>query len=45
VTDLRASYRWDESITLFAAVDNAQDLPTAGGPQRRTYRMGVRWNY
>jgi len=26
-------------------VDNVQDLPTSGSNQRRTYRMGVRWNY
>jgi hypothetical protein len=26
-------------------VDNVQDLPTFGGNQRRSYRMGVRWNY
>jgi hypothetical protein len=43
--DLRASYKWDNNITLFGAVDNVQDLPTVGSNQRRTYRMGVRWNY
>jgi hypothetical protein len=44
-TDLRAQYRWNNNITLFGAVDNIQDLPTAGGFLRRSYRMGVRWNY
>lgn len=43
--DLRASYKWNNNITLFGAVDNVQDLPTFGGNQRRSYRMGVRWNY
>jgi outer membrane receptor protein involved in Fe transport len=44
-TDLRVQYRWNNNITLFGAVDNIQDLPTAGGFLRRSYRMGVRWNY
>ena len=43
--DLRASYKWNNNITLFGAVDNVQDLPTFGSNQRRSYRMGVRWNY
>ena len=44
-TDLRAQYRWNSNITLFGAVDNIQNLPTAGGQLRRTWRAGVRWNY
>jgi outer membrane receptor protein involved in Fe transport len=44
-TDLRAQYRWSNNITLFAAVDNVQNLPTAGGALRRTWRGGIRWNY
>ncbi len=43
--DLRLQYRWNNNITLFANVDNVQDLPTAGGILRRSYRLGVRWNY
>jgi outer membrane receptor for ferrienterochelin and colicin len=44
--DLRASYKWNNNITLFGAVDNVQDLPTFGnGGQRRSYRAGIRWNY
>jgi outer membrane receptor protein involved in Fe transport len=44
-TDLRVQYRWSNNITLFGAVDNVQNLPTAGGILRRSYRMGVRFNY
>jgi hypothetical protein len=44
-TDLRLQYRWSNNITLFGAVDNIQNLPTAGGILRRTYRGGIRWNY
>ena len=44
-TDLRVQYRWSNNITLFAAVDNVQNLPTAGGALRRQWRAGVRWNY
>ena len=44
-TDLRVQYRWDNNITLFAAVDNVQNLPTVGGQLRRQWRAGVRWNY
>ena len=43
--DLRASYKWNNNITLFSAVDNVQDLPTSGSNQRRTYRMGVRLKF
>ena len=43
-TDLRVQYRWDNNITLFAAVDNVQGLPMFG-QMRRQYRGGVRWNY
>ena len=43
--DLRVQYRWSNNITLFAALDNIQDLPTAGGINRRSYRGGIRWNY
>jgi hypothetical protein len=44
--DLRASYKWNNNITLFGAIDNVQDLPTFGnGGQRRSYRAGIRWNY
>ena len=44
--DLRASYKWNNNITLFGAVDNVQDLPTFGNNgQRRSYRAGIRWNY
>ena len=44
-TDLRVQYSWNSNITLFGAVDNVQNLPTAGGQLRRVYRGGVRWNY
>ncbi len=44
-TDLRVQYRWTNNITLFGAIDNVQDLPTAGGILRRAYRAGIRWNY
>ena len=43
--DLRLQYRWSNNITLFAALDNIQDLPTSGGINRRSYRAGIRWNY
>jgi outer membrane receptor protein involved in Fe transport len=43
-TDVRAQYRWSNNITLFANVDNIQNLPY-GGTFRRAYRMGVRFNY
>jgi outer membrane receptor protein involved in Fe transport len=43
-TDIRVQYRWDNNITLFANVDNIQNLPF-GGTFRRSYRMGVRFNY
>ena len=42
--DLRASYKWDNSITLFGAVDNIQNLPT-DATLRRAYRVGVRFAY
>jgi outer membrane receptor protein involved in Fe transport len=42
--DLRASYKWDSSITLFSAVDNIQNLPT-DSTLRRAYRVGVRFAY
>jgi outer membrane receptor protein involved in Fe transport len=45
VTDLRVQYRWNNNITLFAAVDNVQDLPRGTSSLRRSYRFGVRWNY
>jgi hypothetical protein len=43
-TDLRVQYRWSNNITLFGAIDNIQNLPY-GGTFRRSYRMGVRFNY
>ena len=44
--DLRASYRWSNNITLFSAIDNIMDNPQFGNNgQRRSYRLGVRWNY
>jgi hypothetical protein len=42
--DLRTSYKWDNNITLFAAVDNVQNLPT-DSVLRRAYRMGIRFSY
>jgi hypothetical protein len=42
--DLRTSYKWDNNITLFAAVDNIQNLPT-DATLRRAYRMGIRFSY
>ena len=44
-TDVRVQYRWSNNITLFAAIDNIQNLPTAGGFFRRQYRGGIRWNF
>jgi len=46
--DLRATYKWDNNISLFTAVDNIQDLPVPAfnnSGERRSYRMGVRFNY
>jgi iron complex outermembrane receptor protein len=42
--DLRAQYRWTNNITLFAAIDNVQNLPT-DTTLRRSYRFGLRFNY
>ena len=42
--DLRAQYRWNNNITLFAAIDNVQNLPT-DTVLRRAYRFGVRFSY
>jgi outer membrane receptor protein involved in Fe transport len=42
--DLRAQYRWSNNITLFAAIDNVQNLPT-DTTLRRAYRLGVRFSY
>ena len=42
-TDLRVQYKMNSNMTLFAAVDNVQNLPTAGGQLRRLYRGGLRW--
>ena len=42
--DLRASYKWDNNITLFGAVDNVQNLPT-DALLRRAYRVGVRFAF
>ena len=44
-TDVRVQYRWNNNITLFANVDNIQNLPFGGFAGRRSYRMGVRFNY
>ena len=44
-TDLRVQYKMNSNMTLFAAVDNVQNLPTAGGQLRRLYRGGLRWSY
>ena len=44
-TDVRVQYRWNNNITLFANVDNIQNLPFGGWNSRRSYRMGVRFNY
>ncbi len=42
--DVRVQYRWTNNITLFGAVDNIQNLPQ-DTTLRRSYRMGVRFNY
>jgi len=42
--DLRVQYRWDSNITLFAAIDNIQNIPT-DTTLRRAYRAGVRFAY
>jgi hypothetical protein len=42
--DLRVQYRWDSNITLFAAIDNVQNIPT-DTTLRRAYRAGVRFSY
>jgi outer membrane receptor protein involved in Fe transport len=42
--DLRASYKWDNNITLFGAVDNVQNLPT-DALLRRAYRVGIRFAF
>jgi iron complex outermembrane receptor protein len=44
-TDVRVQYRWNNNITLFANVDNIQNLPFGGFAGRRSYRAGVRFNY
>ena len=44
-TDVRVQYRWSNNITLFANVDNIQNLPFGGFTGRRSYRLGVRFNY
>ncbi len=44
-TDIRVQYRWNNNVTLFANVDNLQNLPFGGWSSRRSYRMGVRFNY
>jgi len=44
-TDLRVQYRWSNNITLFANVDNVQNLPFGGFASRRGYRAGIRFNY
>jgi len=44
-TDIRVQYRWSNNITLFANVDNIQNLPGGNFTNRRSYRMGVRFNY
>jgi outer membrane receptor protein involved in Fe transport len=44
-TDVRVQYRWSNNITLFANVDNIQNLPFGGFNSRRNYRVGVRFNY
>ena len=44
-TDVRVQYRWNNNITLFANVDNIQNLPFGGFASRRSYRAGVRFNY
>jgi len=42
--DLRVQYRWTNNITLYAAIDNIQNLPV-DSTLRRAYRMGVRFAY
>ena len=44
-TDIRVQYRWSNNITLFANVDNIQNLPFGNFSNRRSYRMGVRFSY
>jgi len=44
-TDVRVQYRWSNNITLFANVDNIQNLPFGGFNSRRNYRLGVRFSY
>jgi outer membrane receptor protein involved in Fe transport len=44
-TDVRVQYRWNNNITLFANVDNIQNLPFGGFTSRRSYRAGIRFNY
>ena len=43
--DLRTSYRWNDNITIYFAIDNIQNLPTVDGTLRRNYRTGVRFNF
>lgn len=43
--DLRASYDWNDNVSLYAAVDNIQNLPSDGDALRRQYRVGFRFNY
>ena len=43
--DLRTSYDWNDNVSLYAAVDNIQNLPTDTGNLRRQYRVGFRFNY
>jgi outer membrane receptor protein involved in Fe transport len=44
-TDIRVQYRWSNNITLFANIDNLQNIPLGGFNGRRNYRVGVRFNY
>jgi outer membrane receptor protein involved in Fe transport len=44
-TDVRVQYRWSNNVTLFAAIDNIQNIPQLGGFFRRQYRGGIRWNF
>ena len=41
-TDLRVQSRWSNTITLFAALDNVQDLPASSRILCHSYRARIR---